>query len=214
MSIRENIEIIKKDIPKNVIIIAATKKRSMDDINELIDSGIGVIGENYVQEAENKSKTLDKDVEMHCIGHLQSNKVKKAVEIFDMVQTVDSKKIAKEIDKRCADIGKVMPVLIELNIGNEVGKKGCMLSKVNELASFISGLNNLNLKGIMTMGPNLDAKGLRPYFKRAKEVFDTLINQGYDLDTLSMGMSNSYKVAIEEGATMIRLGNVIFCLRK
>lgn len=213
MSIIENIKRIIEDIPKNIVIVAATKTRSIEEIKETIEAGIKIIGENYVQEAESKYKILEGNVEMHCIGHLQSNKVKKAVEIFDMIQTVDSEKLAKEIDKRCSDIRKIMDVLIEVNIGDEERKKGCLVSDVPKLASFIANLDNLNLKGIMTMGPSTGGEELRPYFRKVKRLFDEL-REDYNLDTLSMGMSNSYKVAIEEGATMVRLGTLILGNRK
>lgn len=210
MSIRENLERILKSIPKNVVVVAATKTKNLEEIKEVIDAGTRVIGENYLQEAERKHVALKGKIDMHCIGHLQSNKVKKAVQIFDMIQTVDSLKIAKEIDKRCFEIEKVMPVLIEINIAEEENKKGCYPEKTMELARNMDKLKNIKLKGIMTMGPSFSAEKLRPYFKKTKILFDKLKKDFPDIDTLSMGMSDSFNVAIDEGATMVRLGNVIF----
>jgi hypothetical protein len=208
MSIKDRILEVKKDIPKNITIVAATKTQSIDNIKQAIKAGLVIIGENYVQEAESKQKELKSKVKIHCIGHLQTNKVKKAVEIFDMIQTVDSKKIAKEINKRTK---KLMPILIEVNIGEEPNKDGCMPKDVKVLVEMISKLKNLKLKGLMTMAPYFrDPEKSRKYFKKTKKLFDELKKSYKDIDTLSMGMSDSYKVAIEEGATMIRLGTVIF----
>lgn len=201
--IKENIAKIKGSTPKDVIIVAATKKRTTDEIKEAIKAGIDVIGENYVKEAEEKYKTLQGLTEIHCIGHLQTNKVKKAVEIFDMIQTVDSIKIAEEINKRTQ---KEMPILIEVNIGEEKNKTGCLPDKLNDLITGISELKNIKIKGLMTMAPFFqDPEQTRPYFKKMKQLFDN-----YNFDILSMGMSHSYKVAMEEGANMVRVGTSIF----
>jgi len=210
MSIKENTEKVVNSISKQITIVAATKARNIDEIKEALNAGIRIIGENYVQEAGKKYKELKGKAEFHCIGHLQKNKVKKAVAIFDMIQAVDSEEIADEIDKRCRNINKIMPVLIEINIAEEVNKNGCLPKNADMLAEYMSKLKNIKLKGIMTMGPNLKAEELRPYFRRAKKLFDNLRKKYPAFDTLSIGMSDSYKVAIEEGATMIRLGTIIF----
>lgn len=211
MSIKDNIQNIKKTIPKHITILAATKTHNLEEIKEAIGAGIGIIGENYVQEAEKKFRELKAKVEFHCIGHLQTNKVKKAVGIFDMIQTVDSEKIAKEIDKRSMNTSKIMPVLIEVNIAKEPNKSGCMPEGVIKLSELISKLKNIKLKGLMTMAPFFeDSEKTRPYLKKTKKLFDELQKSFPDIDTLSMGMSVSYKAAIEEGATMVRLGAVIF----
>jgi len=205
--IKENI----KKIRKGAVIEAATKTRSVEEIKEAISAGITIIGENYVQEAEDKFKELKGKVKIHCIGHLQTNKVKKAVEIFDMIETVDSLKIAKEIDKKTS---KVMPILIEVNSGKEKSKNGCMPEDVEKLVEECSKLKNIKVKGLMTMAPYFeDPEKDRPYFKETKKLFDNL-KEKYDLSILSMGMSHSYKVAIEEGATMVRLGTIIFGSRE
>jgi len=230
MSIRENIKEIKKELPKNIKLIAATKTHSIEEIKQSIEAGVEIIGENYVNEVEKKNKELKgslnskrsnyyessirNKVKFHCIGHLQTNKVKKAVEIFDMIQTVDSIKIAKEIDKRCKDINKIMPVLIEINSGKESNKDGAMPEDVEKLIKEISTLPNTKIKGLMTMAPYFDnPEKDRPYFKLTKKLFDeikALDIQNVDMEILSMGMSHSYKVAIEEGANMIRIGTKIF----
>jgi|TARA_B100002003_G_C14047369_1_gene504498 pyridoxal phosphate enzyme (YggS family) len=214
MSIKNNIKKIKQELPANIILVAATKTRSVDEINQAIESKIKIIGENYVQEAEKKYNKLKGKVQFHCIGHLQKNKVKKAVEMFDMIQTVDSIKIAEEIDKKCKDINKIMPVLIEINSGKEPNKDGVMPEDTINLIKEISQLKNLKIKGLMTMAPYFeDVEKNRPYFKLTKTIFDKIKAQNIpnvDMKILSMGMSHSYKIAIEEGANMVRIGSKIF----
>jgi pyridoxal phosphate enzyme (YggS family) len=210
MSIKENIEQIKKDIPPSVTLVAATKTRSVEQIKEAIKAGIKTIGENYVQEAESKIELKGK-VKIHCIGHLQTNKIKKAVEIFDMIETVDSVKVAKEIDKKSS---KKMPILVEVNSGKEANKSGIMPGEAAGLIDEISTLGNIQVKGLMTMAPFFDnPEKNRPYFKEMKKLFDKIKSMNIpnvDMEILSMGMSDSYKVAIEEGATMVRVGTKIF----
>lgn len=209
MSIRDNITKIRKELPLHVSLVAATKTRSISEIKEALKAGIKIIGENYVQEAEERL-VLKNQVKIHCIGHLQKNKIKKAVEIFDMIETVDSIETAKEIDKRCDAQKKIMPILIEVNIGKEQNKFGCMPKDVEKLAEEIKYLPNLELKGLMTMAPFFDdPEKDRPYFKDMKIIFDRLKDK-YGLSILSMGMSDSYKVAVEEGANMVRIGTKIF----
>jgi PLP dependent protein len=210
MSIKDAIANIKKDIPEDIIIVAATKRQDVGRIQEAIDAGITIIGENYVSEALMKCNI---ETEMHCLGHLQTNKVKKAVKIFDMIQTVDSEKIVKEISKHCQPIGKSMPVLIEVNIAKEPQKNGCMPRDVVRLAQCIARTPYVVIRGVMTMGPRCDTpEDLRPHFKEAKKIYDMLKHMfpSEEINTLSMGMSSSYKIAIAEGATMVRLGTGIF----
>ena len=207
--IAENFKKLKESI--NVTLVAATKKRSIEQVEEAVKAGAEIIGENQVQEAEEKYRVLKGKVKFHFIGHLQTNKVKKAVEMFDMIETVDSLKLAKEIDKRSKAIDKVMPVLIEVNIGEEESKKGCRPDEVEHLVKEVSGLENVELKGLMTMAPySKNPEEMRPYFKRMRQIFDELKQKGHNMEILSMGMSNSYKIAIEEGSNMVRIGTVIF----
>ncbi len=218
MLVRENIKNIKKDLPSHVKLVAATKTRSIEEIKQAIEAGIKIIGENYVQEAEEKFKELKGRVKFHCIGHIQTNKTKKAVEIFDMIETVDSLKLAKEIDKRCKNANKTMPILIEVNIGKEPNKSGCMPEEVEPLLKKMSTLTNIKVKGLMTMAPYFDnPEKDRPYFKKTKELFDKISSSNIpntDMEILSMGMSDSYKIAIKEGANMVRVGTKIFGNRK
>lgn len=214
MSIQNNIKKIKQEIPSNIILIAAAKTRTIEEIKQAISAGIEIIGENYVQEAKEKYKELKGKVKIHCIGHLQTNKVKKAVEIFDMIQTVDSIRIAKEIDKRCQKLNKIMPILIEVNSGKEPDKEGAMPEEVISLIKEASKLKNIRIKGLMTMAPLFgNPEEYRPYFKLTKDLFKKIkaLNiPNVDMEILSMGMSNSYKIAVEEGANMVRIGTKLF----
>ena len=215
--IKENVKSLFEELPKGVKLVGAAKTRTPEEVLEAVESGLEIIGENYVLEAEEKFKELKEKVKFHCIGHIQTNKAKKAVEIFDMIETVDSLKLAKEINKRCKDIGKVMPVLIEVNIGKEENKAGCMPEDDEKLIKNISTFSDIKVKGLMTMAPYFDdAEKDRPYFKKTKELYDKIKSLGIsnvDMEILSMGMSDSYKIAIEEGATMVRVGSKIFGLR-
>jgi len=175
---------------------------------------VKIIGENYVQEAERLCAAVGNKVSWHFIGHLQKNKVKKAVCLCDMVETVDSVGIVKEIDKRCGQIGKVMPVLIEVNSGREEQKSGVLPEDTEKLIRDISGLQNIKVMGLMTMGPfSGNPEDARPYFVETKKIFDKIREfslPNVEMKYLSMGMTNSYKVALEEGANMIRIGTKIF----
>ena len=209
-----NIQKILSELPPGVKLVAAVKTRTPAEITAAVQAGISILGENYVQEAEDHFRTVGKIAQWHCIGHLQKNKIKKAVEIFDMIETVDSPEMAQEIDRRCQPFAKIMPVLIEANSGREPRKSGVLPEDVASLAQSISTLPNVRLMGLMTMGPALgDPEASRPYFVTTREVFDDLKTRGIPnvtMQYLSMGMTNSYRVAIEEGANIVRLGTLIF----
>ncbi len=212
--IKQNVTGMLSELPDGVQLVAAVKTRAPEEILEAIESGIKILGENYVQEAEEAYEVVGNKAEWHFIGHLQKNKVKKAVKLFDMIETVDSSGIAREIDKRCAQIGKVMPVLVEINSGREQQKAGVFPEEAEQLVKEISGLNNIRVVGLMTMGPRSgNPEDSRPYFVETKQIFERI--KKLDLpDTqmryLSMGMTNSYKIALDEGANMVRIGSKIF----
>ena len=212
--IRENIDQILSELPENVQLVAAAKTRQPEEILEAVEVGVKIVGENYVQEAERAYTAVGNRVKWHLIGHLQKNKVKKAVEIFDMIETVDSADLAREIDKRCARIGKTMPVLVEINSGREEQKSGVLPENARQLVIEISALPNIKVMGLMTMGPRFgNPEDSRPYFIETKKIFEELkqLNlPGIEMKYLSMGMTNSYRIAIEEGANMVRLGSKIF----
>jgi pyridoxal phosphate enzyme (YggS family) len=213
-SIAENVKRLLEEIPGHVELEAAAKARTPEEIREAIAAGIRIIGENYVREALQAFSAIGDAAKWHFIGHLQKNKVKKAVEIFDMIETVDSPDIAEEIDKRCGEIGKVMDVLIEVNSGREPQKFGVLPEMAEKMVEQIAALKNIRVKGLMTMGPfSGDPEDARPYFIETRKVFENTKAAriaGVEMKHLSMGMTNSYKVAIEEGANMVRIGTKIF----
>lgn len=201
-------------IPSHVTLQAAAKRRSPLEVEAVIQAGITQIGENYVQEASPIIELIGKKANWHMIGHLQRNKAKLAVKLFDMIETVDSWRLAKAIDKACLEAGKIMPVLIEINSGYEETKTGVLPENVDALIEKLSVLRYLRVQGLMTMGPRFgDPKDSRPFFKVTRQIFDRLKTQqipNVEMKYLSMGMSNSYLIAVEEGANIIRIGTKIF----
>jgi len=214
MTIRQNVQKILSELPHGVELVAAAKTRRPEEILEAVESGVKIIGENYVQEAERAYEVVGNKANWHFIGRLQKNKAKKAAKIFDMIETVDSVEIARELDKRCAQIGKVMPVLIEINSGREPQKSGVLPENAEQLVKEISSLRNIKVMGLMTMGPRFgNPEDSRPYFVETRRIFEKLreLNlPNVEMKYLSMGMTNSYKVAIEEGANIVRIGTKIF----
>ena len=212
--IEENVKKILDELPTSVELVAASKTRTPEEILQAIQAGIKIIGQNYVQEAQIAYLIIGQKAKWHFIGHLQRNKVKKAVEIFDMIETVDSIALASEIDKQCRRLGKIMPILIEINSGREQQKYGIFPEDMEDLTKKISGLKNIKIQGLMTMGPMFgNPEDARPYFVETKKVFDkirTLDIPDIEMKYLSMGMTNSYLVAIEEGANLVRIGSKIF----
>jgi pyridoxal phosphate enzyme (YggS family) len=217
-NIRAKCEKIRKNIPQNVTLVAATKERTAAEIQEAIDAGIEIVGENYVQEAVRKYQEIGDSAKWHMIGHLQRNKVRDALRIFSMIQSVDSLRLAREIDKRCEKSGRIMPVLLEINIAGEETKYGITPENAPDMVGQIAGFPNLQVEGLMTMEPYSDnPENSRPYFKRMKQLFDEIRSQNIpnaEMKILSMGMSGSYEVAIEEGSNMVRIGTKLFGPRK
>ncbi|MBN2502808.1 MAG: YggS family pyridoxal phosphate-dependent enzyme [Anaerolineales bacterium] len=212
--IAENARQVLAEIPENVIVVAAAKTRTALEVKAVAEAGITHIGHNYVQEAQAMRNLMGVAYTWHMIGHIQANKTSRAVRLFDVIETVDSVELAEEIDKTCAKLGKVMPVFIEVNSGREENKAGIFPETASELVASLSGLQNLEIQGLMTMGPFVeDGEVLRPYFKRTRQLFDELKQMqqvNLKLKYLSMGMSDSYLVAIEEGANIVRIGTKIF----
>ena len=216
--IKENVSQILSELPQGIELVAAAKSRMPEEVLEAVNAGIKIIGENYVQEAQKVFELLGNKARWHFIGHLQKNKVKKAVKIFDMIETVDSVEIAKEIDKQCAQEDKTMPVLIEINSAREKQKFGVFPEEAAELIKKLTEFKNIRIMGLMTMGPwSGNPEDARPYFVKTKRIFEkikTLNLPNAQMQCLSMGMSNSYRVAIEEGANIVRIGTAIFAERK
>jgi len=216
-AIRKNVTGILQNLPPEVLLVAAAKTRTAEEVNAAIQAGIQIVGYNYVQEAEHLRQTIDEPIKWHMIGHLQRNKVKKAVQLFDMIETIDSVRLAKEVNKQCAKLDKNMPVLIEINSGKESNKTGVLPGNALALIQQINDLGNLQILGLMTMGPRFgNPEDARPYFKTTKALFEQIKKleiPHVEMRYLSMGMSNSYQIAIDEGANMVRIGTRLFGTR-
>jgi len=214
-AIRQNVATILSELPEGVELVAAAKTRTPEEILEAVEAGVEIIGENYVQEAVRAYEVVGRKAKWHFIGTLQRHNVRrKTVEAFDMIETVDSLTIALEIDKRCGQVNKVMPVLIEVNSGREEQKSGVLPEDSERLVREISILQNIKVMGLMTMGPRFgNPADSRPYFVETEKVFGRIkrLNlPNVEMKYLSMGMTNSYKIAIEEGANIVRIGSKIF----
>lgn len=216
--ITENVRAILKKLPEGIILVAATKTRTAEEIQEAVEAGIMVIGENYVQEAEFKFQALGKKVQWHMLGHLQRNKADKALDIFDCIETVDNIRLAKEINRVAGKKGIIFPLLIEINSGREEQKSGVLPENAAQLLYNISQLRNIRIEGLMTMGPLVDnPEDIRPCLRLTKELFETLKGQNLpntEMKYLSMGMSTTWRIALEEGANVIRIGTAIFGLSR
>jgi pyridoxal phosphate enzyme (YggS family) len=213
--IKQNVAELMARLPDGVEVVAAAKARTPKEVLEAIQAGIKTIGENYVKEAREAYELVGKRAKWHFIGTLQKHNIREtALEIFDMIETVDSLEIAKEIDRKCAQIGKIMPILIEVNSGREPQKSGVFPEDTERLVREIASLQNIKVMGLMTMGPRFgNPEHSRLYFAETTRIFEII--KGLELPNvemkyLSMGMTNSYKVAIEEGANIIRIGTGIF----
>jgi len=214
--IRDRTRGIVAELPQHVSLVAAAKTRAPDEVRAAIEGGACIIGHNYVQEAAAMIEALGSsvDVSWQLVGHLQRNKVKQAVRLFDAIQTVDSLRLARAIDTECAKSDRLMPILIEVNSGRESQKAGVAPDEAEDLVHELAGFEHIRIEGLMTMGPFIDdPERLRPLFAETKTLLDRIADlaiPNVSMTTLSMGMSDSYRVAIEEGATMVRLGAVLF----
>jgi len=212
--IKENVYRLLDTLPADVKLVAAVKSRTAEEVAAAIQAGVTHIGHNYIQEAERMSGNIGPGVQWHMIGHLQRNKTKKAVSVFDMVQTVDSWRLASALDRSGQTLGKAIPVLVEINSGREPNKTGVLPEEVGDLVIRLSELPYIRVLGLMTMGPRFgDPEDARPYFRATRGAFESLAAldlPNVAMRALSMGMSNSYRVAIEEGANLVRIGSQIF----
>ena len=221
--IKDNVLKIKERLPGNVTIVAVSKNRTIEEIKEAFVAGITDIGENKIQEALSKyneitrqrvNETTSQRIKWHMVGHLQTNKVKDAVKIFDLIQSVDSLRLAQEIDKQAAKIDKIQDVLIEIKTSSEATKFGLKPDEAIEVIKGIGKLKNVNIKGLMTIAPVVDnPEKARPYFRLLREIRDKIYElrvTSYELRILSMGMTDDFEIAIQEGANMVRLGRAIF----
>ncbi len=215
MTVDENVKAILKELG-NTKLVCVTKTVDTQRINESIRAGATIIGESKVQEYEDKCYEL-LPCEKHLIGHLQSKKVKKAVLLFDVIQSADSLKLIQDINKKAKAIDKVQKVFLQVNIGSEPQKFGFAEEEVGEVLTKVHDLKNIRVQGLMCIPPFESPEQTRSHFKRMKALFDKIQQKNQDnidIRELSMGMSNDYRVAIEEGANMVRIGSSIFGDRK
>ncbi len=216
--ITENVKRLLSELPEGVELLAAAKERTADEISEAIRAGIRLIGENYLQDAQRVFNDVKERAAWHFIGHLQTKKVKMVIEMFDMIESVDSLRLAQEIEKCCARRNKIMPVLIEVNSGEEEQKFGVLPTEAEQLIREISLLEHVRVMGLMTMGPRFgNPEDSRPYFIRTRKLYQEIRDlhiPNVEMSYLSMGMTNSYRVAIEEGANLVRIGTKIFGERR
>ena len=217
--IEERVRAVLAGIPPRVAVVAAAKTRTPDEIRAALACGVRVVGENYVQEAEAVQGVVGRGAaEWPLIGSLQRNKARDAVRVFDLIQTVDSLRLAEKLDLEGRRVGRAVPILIEVNSGREPQKSGVLPEDVEGLVRAMAGLPSIEIRGLMTLGPALASPGgLRPFFAETKRRFDELAAlelANARMTILSMGMSDSYREAIEEGATMVRLGTALFGPRR
>lgn len=215
MSIAANLERIRQTLDSSVNLLAVTKQRSMEEIQECIDAGISLLGENRVQEAETKFPLLPPETEKHLIGHLQTNKVKRALQLFDLIQSVDSDRLAEAIDREAEQLGRVFPVFLQVNIAQDPQKYGFSPEDFLPVVERIGrDLPHVQVKGLMTIVPFLNnPEDARPHFRAMRSLFEKIQKASFprlELTELSMGMSHDYLVAVEEGSTMVRIGSAIF----
>ena len=212
--IAEAVKQILATIPSGVTLVAAAKGRTVEEVEAALQAGVTHVGHNYIQEARPIIQALGDRATWHMIGHLQRNKVKLAVRVFDMIETVDSLRLAQAIERRCMLLGVKMPVLVEINSGREPSKTGVFPEEVDDLVAAIADLEHVRVMGLMTMGPRFgDPEDAQPYFRKTRAAFERLSSMNLANVTmryLSMGMTNSYQVAIEEGANIVRIGTKIF----
>ena len=223
-TIKNNLEIINEKIkkaalkvnrnPQEIKLVAVTKTATIEQIKEAISAGVKIIGENKVQEAKEKYQILTADIEWHLVGHLQTNKVKYAIEIFDLIHSVDSIKLAKEIDRRSLQFGMMTNVLVEVNVSGEETKYGIKPEEVEPFLKEISEFSRIKVRGLMTIAPIVeDKEEVRPYFRKLRELSKEIKSKNIKnvkMDYLSMGMTEDFEVAVEEGANMVRIGRGIF----
>ncbi|MBA3063381.1 YggS family pyridoxal phosphate-dependent enzyme [bacterium] len=223
-TIKNNLEVINEKIkkaalkanrnPQEIKLVAVTKTATIEQIKEAISAGVKIIGENKVQEGKEKYQILSADIEWHLVGHLQTNKVKYAIEIFDFIHSVDSIKLAKEIDRRSLQFGMITNVLVEVNVSGEETKYGIKSEEVEPFLKEISEFSRIKVRGLMTIAPIAeDKEEVRPYFRKLRELSKEIKSKNIKnvkMDYLSMGMTDDFEVAIEEGANMVRIGRGIF----
>jgi pyridoxal phosphate enzyme (YggS family) len=210
-------EKVRRD-PGAVRLLAAAKSQSVEAIRAALAAGVTLVGENYVQEAADKKKQISASIEWHMIGHLQRNKARAALDLFDLVESLDNLALARELDKEGAKRDKTIRAFVEVNLGGEASKSGVAQEQVHALMEALSELSHLSIEGLMTVPPfRENLEDVRPYFRALRELRDSLAGlhlPNVELKELSMGMTHDFTVAIEEGATIVRIGTALFGPRK
>ena len=215
MNIKKNIQIIKQKIPKNVCLVAVSKTQSNDNIIRAYNTGQKIFGENKVQELIQKQEELPKDIKWHMIGHLQTNKVKFIAPFIDMIHSVDSLRLVNEIDKRAKQYNRIINCLLQINIATEKTKFGFDIDKIDEIIEETLKFKNISIKGLMAMASNTNDKNkITKEFSLTNNLIKKVQKKYKNINVLSIGMSNDYLLAIENGSNMIRLGSSIFGKRK
>ncbi|MGD0915375.1 MAG: YggS family pyridoxal phosphate-dependent enzyme [Thermodesulfobacteriota bacterium] len=201
--------------PREIKLVAVSKTVESARIRDAIEAGVSILGENYVQEAQKKIEEIGRSVAWHFIGHLQSNKAKYAVRLFDMIHSLDSLLLSEELNRRAEQADRFVKVMIEVNLSRETTKFGADEDRVMNFAKGILNLRRLSLEGLMTMPPYFDSPEMsQPYYVELRELREKMVREGIPMKELSMGMSNDFEIAIEEGATYVRVGTAIFGPRK
>lgn len=228
--IKENLDQVKKNIEKSsqirpsaekntkVTLIAVTKNHGVEAMREAIDAGVDAIGENRIQEATEKFAVLDRKVTRHLIGHLQTNKVKQAVQLFDLIHSVDSVHLAEELNKAAGKAGKIQDILLQVNLAKEDSKFGLNQEDLSAVYAQADQWEHLRLRGLMCIAPNYqDIEMTRPLFREMYQIYREMKTVEFKtarIEYLSMGMSHDYTIAVEEGANIVRVGTAIFGQRQ
>ncbi|NPU83131.1 MAG: YggS family pyridoxal phosphate-dependent enzyme [Syntrophaceae bacterium] len=223
-SVSENIALVREEIaraarkagrsPEDIRLLAVTKTVDDNRIREAIAAGVDLIGENYVQEARRKIDLLGRPLPWHFIGHLQTNKAKYAVRLFDLIHSLDRMELGRELDRRAAAAGVILKILVEVNVSGEASKSGVPAVQALGLVRALAVLPGLSIRGLMTMPPWFDdPEEARPHFSTLRQLAETIRRERIEnvhMEELSMGMTNDYRIAVEEGATIVRVGRAIF----
>jgi pyridoxal phosphate enzyme (YggS family) len=199
---------------EKIRLVAVSKTVELDGIRQAIEAGVKILGENYVQEAQKKIEALGHEVAWHFIGHLQTNKAKVATRLFDLIHTVDRLSLAQELNRQALQQGKILPILLQVNLSGETTKFGARDIEIFQMAEKLSAMEGISVNGLMTIPPfSTDPEASRPYYEELRKLSERLVQQKLPriwMEELSMGMSNDFEVAIEEGATLVRVGTAIF----
>lgn len=214
MSIEQKVKKLLSEIGPEVQLVVAAKNRTPAEVSECITAGARIIGQNYLQDARRAYQIIGEKAIWHFIGRLQRNKITRITSMFDMIETLDSLEMAALVNHECDERDRIMPILVEVNSGREAQKSGVMPEELENFIKRLASFDRIKVMGLMTMGPlSIEPEDYRPYFSLTRKLFeyiDELNLPGVQMKYLSMGMTDSYRVAIEEGANIVRIGSKIF----